>query len=305
MPFLYICTPCFTLDNTNIFYTTSDKGAITTCPTCRNKSAKFQRSYKNKTKTTKFARSYEEAFKRTDRNARASRNKPNPWYTNERFDTPKTADVARQYNPALDEGAEEDPEYVPQVDFRPDMRFSDPSWGTLTCRNPNAFLVNHVFTMTTADHQITAKANRADTGTAMALVLPVGNLKKISAYSWANWQLKPPQFGQPYTTDKKRSLEWCHLVADSLGGPTQADNLVAASYGANTFMMTIEEKLNAKTNLVIQITVHCCKDHVAEFIYYKVRKGTATKTWIIDARNDNFGHADYVTVGKEVMDFIK
>lgn len=305
MPFLYICTPCFARDKTDIFYTMSDKGAYTTCPTCKNKTAKFQYAYKNKTKNTKFARSVDDAMKRTARNERGARGKPNPWYTNPTFDTPKTADVAAQYDPSLDKGVEEDPEYVPQVDFRPDMRFTDPSWGTVTFRNPNTILVQHAFRMAKPDHQITAKANRTDTGTAMALVLPVGKLKKVSAYTWANWNLKPPQFGQPYLTNKKRSLEWCHLVADSLGGPTQADNLVAASYGANTFMMTIEEKLNARTNLAIQITADCGKDHVAEFIYYTVKKGTASKTWIIDARNDNFGRADYETVGKEVTDFIK
>jgi len=308
MPFLYMCPPCFKRDNTNLYYTMSDKGPLMNCPTCGNKTARFQRAYKNRTKNTKFARSVDEALKRTDRAARAGRGVPRAEYRSDQFETPRIADVAMAYDPALDAGAEADPEYVPNVPFNPAMRMTDPSWGNATCRNPltAAALVQTPFTMTTPDFTISVKAGRpADTGSTMAAALPVAPLKKVSAYTWANWGQNPATRGMRYTVDKKRSLEWCHLIADSLGGPTHADNLVAASYGANTFMMTIEEQLNAKSTLNVQVTVTCSGDHVAEFIYYTVKKGNASRMWIIDGRNDNFCWADYNRYGQEVRDFIQ
>jgi hypothetical protein len=307
MPFLYICPPCFRRDNTDIFFTLSDKGPLIICPTCNNRTAEFKYAYKNKTKKTKFARSVDEAMKRAGRASRSGRGVPKAEYRSEQFETPKIAEVGLQYDPEMDEGAEVDEEYVPQVDFNPAMRFTDPSWGNAVCRDPMTAtgLVQTALAMATVDHRITAKAGRGDTGTTMAQALPVGKLKKVSAYTWANWGQKPPNRGMAYTVNKKRSLEWCHLLADSLGGPTQADNLVAASYGANTFMMTIEEKLNARTNLVIQVTAHCSRDHVAEFVYYTIKKSNAQHTWIIDGRNDSFSQADYQHYGQQVVDFIK
>lgn len=311
MPFLYCCEPCERKHKRNAYFRTQQfEGHHTICPICKNNTAKFRRTFKNNTVNTRFALGRVEREKMVDRSSRSTRGIMPSKYKNPNFVTPDVTEVLQKYDPQMDRGAEDDPEYVPKSDFTPAMRFTDPVWGNASFRIPAsvATIIHTDFKMTSNDHKITGACGRTDTGTEMARALrnSVAPLRKVSAFTWANWKTDPPTRGKSYKVDKKRSLEWCHLIADSLGGPTHETNLVAASYGANTFMMTIEEKLNAKTNLTIQVTAECSSDHVAEFIYYTIKKSsTIQQTWLIDARNDNFSQADYDKYGKEVSDFIK
>jgi hypothetical protein len=294
MPFLYMCSDCFNRDQKSglLISQTGDKH-IRNCPYCGQFTAKFQRAYKNKVGQIKQAVTFDVAQKKSDRASRRGRASAN--------------EMSNLGQMAVDETELGDSEYVPQVDFKPNMRFTDASGPSMTQRVPSAVtgLVQTAFEMVSPAHTITTKAGRADTGTVMASALTSSKPRTLAAYTWANWGSVSPARGMPYNKNKYCSLEWCHLVADSLGGPTTSDNLVAASYAANTFMMTIEEKLNAKSTLSIQVKADCSTDHVAEFIYYTVNKGNSNKTWTIDARNDYFTKADYETVGKSVTDFIK
>jgi DNA-directed RNA polymerase subunit RPC12/RpoP len=303
MPFFYICSPCLTNDGKGLLVSTRDRGQVVECPYCRQKTAQFKRAYKNRTGDIKRAVTFENAGTQKGRSMRPKRRQLPARYMDGADGDTDIAQVMAAYDPQQDRGAEDDPEYVAQVDFRPDMRFTADG-NRLTCRDPAVVIVVHAFQMDSVDHTITTSPGRGDTGTEMARVLPVRPLRVISAYTWANWQVIPPTRGLPYRSNKFYSLEWCHLIADSLGGATVSHNLVAASFAANTFMMTIEEKLNARSDLTIQVRALCSKDHVAEFVYYTVKRGTATNTWIIDGRNDIFSRADYLAIGQEVTNFI-
>lgn len=73
-----------------------------------------------------------------------------------------------------------------------------------------------------------------------------------------------------YSDNKVASSEWCHLIADSLGGPSVPGNLVAASYCANTYMAAIEVLLKGQSGLTLDVTVHCSAPHIGEWIHYKI-----------------------------------
>jgi hypothetical protein len=49
--------------------------------------------------------------------------------------------------------------------------------------------------------------------------------------------------GKPFKRDPKKSEEWCHVLADSLGGQSIPGDFVAASYCANTEMCVMEGSL--------------------------------------------------------------
>ncbi|NVB41112.1 hypothetical protein G6O69_24950 [Pseudenhygromyxa sp. WMMC2535] len=95
-----------------------------------------------------------------------------------------------------------------------------------------------------------------------------------------------------YSDDPKVSAEWCHLIADSLGGPTHPSNLVAASYAANTHMAAIEGCLNGNSKVQIRVMVYAAKDHIAEHITYQVKLGSKSACFEIDARCSNFSSSD-------------
>ena len=97
-----------------------------------------------------------------------------------------------------------------------------------------------------------------------------------------------------YSVNKAQSSEWCHLVADSLGGPSVPQNLVAASYSANTYMAALEVLLKGQTDLAVEVKVRCSQPHVAEYIYYRIlhRKRAKLYQVEIDGRADGFSDAD-------------
>jgi hypothetical protein len=107
------------------------------------------------------------------------------------------------------------------------------------------------------------------------------------------WQRVDPN-GTPYKDDPKNSFDWCHLIADSLGGKTEVVNLVAASYGCNTEMSVIERRLKARTELSLEVKAYCSRKDIAEYIEYVVRYGTNAKVfrrWI-DGTNKAFTKLD-------------
>jgi hypothetical protein len=114
--------------------------------------------------------------------------------------------------------------------------------------------------------------------------------------------------GVPYKRDKFNSDEWCHLIADSLGGPTSAANLVAASFGANTFMAVIESKIQNNTKIEVKVKAYCSAPYVAEHIVYKLRAtGNSNKQieFSIDGCCQDFDQNDAFVYGKQVTDFLK
>lgn len=205
---------------------------------------------------------------------------------------------------AAKKAEETDPEFEPAKNFNPAMRYTTGSYSG-RARNLTLYDPNHE-----KDSKLTQVAGAANrpvaTSVAMAAALKatIGSRPQISAYSWVNWN-KLVKRGKPFKTSPKESFEWCHLVADCLGGPTDVSNLVAASYCANTFMLVIEQKLQSKTDLKVQVVVDCSEPHVAEFIRYTVHKGNKSKEWVIDARAIEFSASDGKTYGDEVADFLK
>jgi hypothetical protein len=203
-----------------------------------------------------------------------------------------------------DERPDADPEFEPAKNFNPAMRYTT---GTYSGRVRSQNLYDPHYQKDSKLTQVAGAANRpVATSVAMAAALKgtIGNRTQLSAYSWVNWN-KLVKRGKPFKTSPKESFEWCHMVADCLGGPTDESNLVAASYCANTFMLVIEQKLQSRTDLKVQVVVDCSEPYVAEFIRYTVHKGTKSKEWVIDARADEFSASDGKTYGDEVADFLK
>ncbi|MDX1546458.1 MAG: hypothetical protein R3247_05700 [Rhodothermales bacterium] len=136
------------------------------------------------------------------------------------------------------------------------------------------------------------------TGSAMGRAINGGG----SLTAWAH-------AGYPeYKDDPKASAEWCHLLADSLGGPTESGNLVAASYSANTYMAAIESQVaNARGAFEIKIEAYGLSPHVAELIIYRVRATAgpvdgpvkSDEFWI-DGRCTGFSAGDFENIKRRV-----
>lgn len=300
--FLYLCKCCFRPGSgakspEGLFFAQSDKGQVTKCPTCGKDTAQFQRAYKRRVGQIKGAVGFESAIKKSERRGRPGRGQITRYGEGEGLGKLEIGVTPVEEE---EQGDEDDAEYVPQIDFSPAMRFHPSGDDTprATCRSLLTVTRVVAFDIVTKQHQITLAAGRLDTGTVMGSFLCKGKPKRLAAQTWA-------ARGTPYRTCKYTSLEWCHLFADSLGGPTVGDNLVAASYAANTFMLAIESCLQAKTTLKIQLGVVCSKENVAELIDYKViRPNGVEKIWTIDARNDHFTRGDYAKIKAEVEAFL-
>jgi hypothetical protein len=120
------------------------------------------------------------------------------------------------------------------------------------------------------------------------------------------WRHVDPN-GAPYSQNPKNSFEWCHLIADSLGGPTIPGNLVAASYGCNTEMNTIEHRIMGRTELLVGVVARCSREHVAEMIEYTISYNNKNPRFelTIDARNQNFTKEDHEDLIGEINDWLK
>jgi hypothetical protein len=114
--------------------------------------------------------------------------------------------------------------------------------------------------------------------------------------------------GESHKKNPHKGCEWCHLIADSLGGATTMDNLVASSYAANTAMCVIEKAIeDYKNKFIFEICVEAygTKDHVADWILYKIRvcggsnsgkkkvkREAGMLEFKIDGKNDEFSKED-------------
>lgn len=130
-------------------------------------------------------------------------------------------------------------------------------------------------------------------------------VSRVSAWAISN-QVGAP-IGRRWSLGEKDTAEWCHLVGVALGGKTTDDNLVAASYCANTYMGVIEKAVQGRTDLEVEIRVEGQQsalfgsknsknyDHIAEKIEYaisKVGSGSALIAFTIDALISGFSKAD-------------
>lgn len=111
-----------------------------------------------------------------------------------------------------------------------------------------------------------------------------------------------------YSKNKFTSSEWCHLIADSLGGPSTGDNLVAASFSANTYMAAIEAMLQSQSALSLEVIVHCSAKCLAEWIEYNIHhkgKGKSYPTIHIDALAKGFCDQDLLRVQTDLQTWLK
>ena len=153
----------------------------------------------------------------------------------------------------------DDTEYVPAPEFNPALRFS--GGGT--------FAIIRVFhgkshTITTPWTGVTAPAGRSSTNA------------QFGGQSAANHFLANQTLIPAITLWKSPTgvnFEWCHIIADSLGGPTVAANLFCGTFHCNTAMLCIENILRGKTHLEVQIAVEICTTtYIGLLVTYRVRK---------------------------------
>lgn len=144
---------------------------------------------------------------------------------------------------------EDDTEYVPAPEFNPEMRYS--TGGTFGLARGVA---GPTTIRSTPWTRVTKPAGRGNTNAQFA---------GLSAQS----------HGTATVLGNHGPFEWCHLIADSLGGPTSAVNLFCGTFHANTAMLCIERILRGKTEFEVQVEIELRHGtHVAEKITYRVRR---------------------------------
>jgi hypothetical protein len=216
-------------------------------------------------------------------------------FDRERRQKRKREDNDDRYTYDVDEGEEEEipdagayeedgDEYLLPANFRPDMRYT---LGRRTCNLANKTNVAKTLAWCTVGNA----AVRKNATTVMGL-----SARKAAGR------------GAKYNVNKFKSCEWCHLLADSLGGQTVQDNLVASSFAANTAMLVIEKAIHdhkSKFEFDVCVIAYGPSLHVADFIKYKITcrridakpskkkaKTLGTLTYSIDGMNDEFSKAD-------------
>lgn len=207
-------------------------------------------------------------------------------YSDEEDDDPLGLDIS---NP-------DDDEYAPPARFNPKLRLTRGSRKTLRSQYSH----DTTLTKVVGRMQITSSHTRSISSTNQNAVmgsLIVGTGKTLSAWRHAG--------RTDYLKDRYKSAEWCHLVADCLGGPTSHTNLVAASFAANTEMMAIENLLMGKTAFQVRVEARCQTAHVAErILYYVYCKKSHHWLWEIDGRNDDFTQEDLDEVRDSLKDYL-
>lgn len=115
---------------------------------------------------------------------------------------------------------------------------------------------------------------------------PVMGLTAVEAAANAGRNLDRPRCGKEGTFQPV-AWEWCHLVADSLGGASVTHNFVAASFCCNTYMGVIEGFLTGRGDLAVQVTSYGPAGAVADWIVYEIyklqngRPGASLGRWYI------------------------
>lgn len=160
----------------------------------------------------------------------------------------------------------------------------------------------------TSDSSLTLKVRRQIQATAGRLDLNkvMGkHFKKPSPSAYPAWKHAGTT---SYKKDKFSSSEWCHLVADSLGGPSDSSNLVAASFSANTYMAALEALLKGQTGLMVDVTVLCSFDHIADMIVYRLEDRHSSSRAFeakIDGAASGFSASDLSTVQRDLQSWLK
>jgi hypothetical protein len=273
MPYRYDCTTC----KPKIVYFSEASKVRPKCPKCRTVLT-FMGQKKIK---PKWARNLDLAVVNRSPRAKSRR---------EALVNEKRAMVVAELDEFLedegfseDEFEEEDDAWAPPPQYSIGMRLT--SGTRRACRGvyPNQL----IYIKAAAKTRIAPSPGRGNQNGVMGKhILGLGG-GDLSAQSHAGR-------GSLYTVDKFTSLEWCHLIADSLGGPTTPANLVAASFGCNTEMNVIEHRLQGRTELDVQVTAECNANHIAEMITYNIYYGTKLPIFTrkIDAYNDHFTKED-------------
>ncbi len=121
---------------------------------------------------------------------------------------------------------------------------------------------------------ITGTAGRLNLNTIMGRHCGAPTPAKYSAWRHAGTT--------PFKTNKYASSEWCHLIADSLGGPSEPRNVVAASYSANTYMAALEALLQGQAACRVEVTVRCSAAHIGEWIFYRVAHRASGQSYQVE-----------------------
>lgn len=187
---------------------------------------------------------------------------------------------------------EEDPEWEPPSNsFNIAMRYTGSNM--LTPRNTKTTYFNKTKTKVKSA-RIKGTAGRKSTNSVMGVAIE--GKGTISANSWVKKKKVLYNKSQLYL-----NYDWCHLIADSLGGATTHDNLVAARYSANTYMAVIELYLKGRTDLTVKVIAYCSSSHIAEFIVYQIfNSKLKSYQFIIDAKINYFSKLNARQVIKEL-----
>ncbi|CAO3429811.1 hypothetical protein [Azospirillum doebereinerae] len=177
------------------------------------------------------------------------------------------------------------------------MRYTPLLGPRMACRDISTVIVNP-FLQKKMTSVITGVAGRLGTNAVMGAFLYKKGTVSASKVSG----------GAKFILGGKTHDEWCHLIGDALGGPTTGENLVAGSYGANTYMACLEKLLKGRTEIELKVVAHCNTAHVAEYIEFtpKLRSNTAKKIkFTIDAKNYYFTEQDAKDQQKILSDWMK
>lgn len=155
----------------------------------------------------------------------------------------------------MDEGPEE--EYLPAPEFSPDLRYSA----------GGSFLMMRQVVQPTAARFIPWTGVGASAGAARNTNAQFGGTRAHDH----GMHYVPGYAG--YATPFGNAFEWCHFMADSLGGATSQANLFCGTFHANTAMLCIENVLRGKAGFEVQVLVDVkAGSFVSERIVYRIRK---------------------------------
>jgi hypothetical protein len=100
-----------------------------------------------------------------------------------------------------------------------------------------------------------------------------------------------------------REFEWCHMIADYLGGATKKENLSCGGKHANTHMEVIEHHLMGRTEFEVSVEVQERENTCfAEYLIYRGRSRGAPPEWSaqIDSISAGFSLEDKQKVDTEL-----
>jgi hypothetical protein len=187
-----------------------------------------------------------------------------------------------------DDDMEVDNEFLPSPAFNPALRFS----GTGEFDKIPVF-PGHTTTKATPWTTIGPPAGRQSTAAQFGGETAEQHGQKFAPH----WKGAPSISGNS-------NFEWCHLIADSLGGATTANNLFCGTYHANTAMLCIESVLRAQTQLEVKVDVTMqLNSHLGLIIDYQVRNPNSGK--IFSTKIDGLATGCMLGPGKKLSGEVK